>query len=201
MPIALLLIGALLIIVAFNNTMGQLAKELEADIPGFFVWAIAIAAILGLGYVPGMKVPSRWLLALVVLVIILVNYQKILTGFTTFASTGSAATAAGAQSTPTNPASQFAATGTDPTAGQVSGTSGATSSTPAGSSTVTGLVGGLAGAASGAAAGAAAGAIGGATSAATGAIANYLNPSSYVGAVSGFGGGAFGLGGLSGSLF
>jgi hypothetical protein len=197
MPIALLLIGALLIIVAFQNTMGQLATELETDIPGFFVWAIAIAAILGLGYVPGMKTPSRWLLALVVLVVVLVNYQKILSGFTSFASSGGTATAAGATTTPANPASQFAATGTDPTAGQVSGTSGTVTAAGSSSTSASGLVGGLAGAA----AGAASGVIGGATSAAGGVIANYLNPSSYVSAATGFGGGGFGLGGLSGELF
>src|SRR5262245_5782177 len=57
MPVALILIGGILIVVAFQNTMGQLARELEADIPGFFVWVVAIAAILGLGYVPGLKTP------------------------------------------------------------------------------------------------------------------------------------------------
>lgn len=193
MPIALLLIGALLIIVAFNNTMGQLAAELEADIPGFFVWGIAVAAILGLGYVPGMKTPSRWLLGLVVLVIILVNYKAILSGFTNFAATGAAATNAGA--TPADPANALAATGTVPTAGQVAGTTTGGTTTGASSSSPAGLVGGIAGAI----AGPGLGALG---NAAGGVIANYTNPSTYLGVVSGFGGGGgFGLGGLSGSVF
>jgi hypothetical protein len=189
MPIALLLIGALLIIVAFQNTMGQLATELESDIPGFFIWMVAIAAILGLGYVPGLKTPSRWLLALVVLVIVLVNYKSILAGFTSFATTGSSATAAGAAATPANPSTVFAAAGSPPAASDVSGTAtGPTTAAGSSSSAIdplTGLPSVLTNAASGAAS----------------AAINYLNPSSYLGSVTGFGGGAFGLGGLSGSLF
>jgi hypothetical protein len=193
MPIALLLIGALLIIVAFQNTMGQLAAELESDIPGFFVWAIAIAAILGLGYVPGFKTPSRWLLGLVVLVVVLVNYKTILSGFTNFATTGSSATAAGAAATPANPSTVFAAAGTPPAASDVSGTAtGSTTGSGAGSSAsssaidpLTGLPSSLTNAAGNIASGAISG------------IANYLNPSSYVSAV----GGGLGLGGLSGELF
>jgi hypothetical protein len=121
MPIALILIGAILVIVAFNNTMGDLARALQADIPGFFIWAAAIAVILGLGYVPGLKTPSRWLLVLVGLVILLTNYQKIFTGLTTFATTGGGSTGAGTP--PANPASTFASspTGPQPTAAQVSG--------------------------------------------------------------------------------
>ena len=59
MPFAALLIAIILIVVAFNNTAADLAKALEQDIPGYFVWGIAIAAILGLGYIPGMRTPSR----------------------------------------------------------------------------------------------------------------------------------------------
>lgn len=186
MPIALLLIGAILIVVAFNNTMGQLAAELEADIPGFFVWAIAIAAILGLGYVPGLRTPSRWLLGLVVLVIILVNYKAILSGFTTFAATGAKATNAGA--TPADPANALAATGTVPTAGQVAGTTAGTGTSSASSSSAAGIVGGIAGAI----AGPGLGALGG------GGIMSF-DPSSLMGGM-GFGGtgGGGGTGGFGG---
>jgi hypothetical protein len=199
MPIAFILIGAILIVVAFNNTMGQLASELKADIPGYFVWAIAIAAVLGLGYVPGMKTISRWLLGLVVLVIVLVNYKAILAGFTSFASTGGSATAAGAATTPPNPASVVAAGGT-PTAGTVSGTSGAAATAGGG------IAGGLAGPGLGS--------IGGilnTVGANSSIIPNFADPGTYVDALtSGFGGGGglsgvtgggLGLGGLSGSLF
>jgi hypothetical protein len=176
MPIALILIGALLIVVAFNNTMGQLVTELENDIPGYFVWAIAIGVILGLGYVPGMKQPSRWLLGLVVLVILLTNYKALLSGVSTFAKTGAAATGAGAATAPTNPATAYASSpsGAIPTAGEVSGTSsGGTTSAAATAQTA---VGGLAGAI----AGPGLGAIGAAGQTASGVIANYAAPASYV---------------------
>jgi hypothetical protein len=176
MPVALILIGALLIIVAFNNTMGELATELETDIPGFFVWAVAIAAILGLGYIPGFKQPSRWLLGLVVLVIVLTNYQKILSGFTTFAKTGGAATAAGAAGAPPNPATAYASStaGTPPPAGDVSGMPGGSTGTTA---TAQSAAGGIAGAIAGPGLGALGAASQGAVS---GVIANYTNPASYL---------------------
>jgi hypothetical protein len=125
MPVALILIGAILIVVAFNNTMGQLATELQDDIPGFFVWGVAIAAILGLGYVPGLKQPSRWLLGLVVLVIVLTNYKQILTGFTSFAGSGGKATGTGAGAAP-DPATAFSSSPQAPlpSAAQVGGDAG-----------------------------------------------------------------------------
>jgi hypothetical protein len=70
MPFALLLIGAVLIVVALNNTHAQLATQLESDVPGFFRWGAAIVALLALGYIPGLRTPSRWLLALVVVVLV-----------------------------------------------------------------------------------------------------------------------------------
>lgn len=96
MPFAALLIGAILIVVAFNNSFGALATELETDIPAYFKWAIAIVAILALGYIPGMRTPSRWLLGLVALVIILVDWPKIQSGFSSFASSGGSGTGVGA---------------------------------------------------------------------------------------------------------
>jgi hypothetical protein len=70
MPFALLLIGAVLIVVALNNTHAQLATQLESDVPGFFRWGAAIVALLALGYIPGLRTPSRWLLALVVVAVV-----------------------------------------------------------------------------------------------------------------------------------
>ena len=57
MPVAILILGALLVVTAFNNSFSALATELEADIPGYFKWAAAIAAICALGYIPGMRTP------------------------------------------------------------------------------------------------------------------------------------------------
>jgi hypothetical protein len=96
MPFVVVLIGALIVIAGFNSTHGQLATQLKQDIPGYFKWGAAIAAILALGFVPGLKVPSRYLLALVLLVIFLHNYQNIINGFKNFASSGGTSSGAAA---------------------------------------------------------------------------------------------------------
>lgn len=102
MPIAILILGALLIVVAFNNSFGALTTELEQDIPGYFKWAAAIVAILALGYIPGLKTPSRYLIGLVALVVVLKNWPGIQSGFTAFTSSpGSASGAGTATASPT----------------------------------------------------------------------------------------------------
>lgn len=77
MAFVMLLIGALFIVVAYNDTQGTLATALEQDVPPFMAWAIAIAAICAIGFVPGLKTPSRWLLGLVLVVLLLGNYQSL----------------------------------------------------------------------------------------------------------------------------
>lgn len=109
MAFVAIIIGTILIVAAFNNTHGQLAQALEQDVPGFFVWAIAIAAILGLGFIPGMAKPSRWLLALVVIVIVLSNYKSIVAGFSEFAASSGEAYPAPAE--PAATASSSSSTG------------------------------------------------------------------------------------------
>jgi hypothetical protein len=99
MPFVAVLIGALLIVVGFQGSQTALVTALEKDVPGYFKWGAAIAAILGLGYVPGLSTISRWLLGLVVLVVVLKNYQAMIQGFSNFAgATGQQATAQAASS-------------------------------------------------------------------------------------------------------
>lgn len=81
MAFLVILIGALLIVAAIRNTQGDLFSALGADIPAFGVWAAAILALALIGFVPGLKPISRGLLALVLLVIVLRNYQGIISGF------------------------------------------------------------------------------------------------------------------------
>ena len=83
MPAILIVVGIVLAVAAIRNTQGNLGTALETDLPGFFKWGLAVGAVGGLGYVPGMQTLSRWLLGLILLVIVLVNYQKFLAGFTT----------------------------------------------------------------------------------------------------------------------
>ena len=126
MPFAILLIGAILVVVAFNNSFGALASELESDIPPYFKWAAAIAAILGLGYIPGLKTPSRYLLGLVLLVILLANNSQIIAGLKAFFT--SSGTPAGTGAGAANPSAAYVAnpaTASPPAANTIAGNSGA----------------------------------------------------------------------------
>lgn len=132
MPIVILIFGAILIVSAYKNTYTTLFSNLKSDVPGFAVWFAAIAVVGGLQYVPGLRVPARWLLALVLLVLFMSNYQRILSGIKS-ASSG-AGSAAAAQ---TDPATQYALNATAPTEAQITGTSSSSSSTSTAVSSVT----------------------------------------------------------------
>jgi hypothetical protein len=129
MPFILLLIGAVIAIAAFNNTQGDLAAELETDVPPFLKWALAIVGVGALGWIPGFQLISRWLLALVLVVLVLTNYRQILSGFT---SLGGSAGAGQAASNPT-PAQQYAANPNNP---QITTAATSGSSTGAGTNNV-----------------------------------------------------------------
>jgi hypothetical protein len=129
MPFAVLLVGAILVVVAFNNTAGTLATQLEGDIPGYFKWAAAIAAILGLGYIPGLRTPSRYLLGLVLFVVLLVNYTNIINGFKTFLTT-TPTTGGGGNPNPTTPYATNPTSNAAPSASAIAGTGGGSTATP-----------------------------------------------------------------------
>lgn len=133
MEFAALIIGALLLVSAFNNSYSQLVAELETDIPGFFKWGAAIVAILALGYLPGMKTPTRWLLALVLVVLVVKNYQQILSGFTTFSQASPTPTSSGAAA---SPSASYVATYAPAAAGATS-TSSSAATTAAANTAVT----------------------------------------------------------------
>jgi hypothetical protein len=126
MPFVLVIIGIVLLVAAYKNTQGNLVTALGADVPPFAKWFLALALVGGLGYVPGMATISRWLLALVLLVIVLTNYQQILAGFTS-AGGGAGQAAAAVPS----PASAYAANPSNPqiTQASVTGTSAGSGST------------------------------------------------------------------------
>lgn len=81
MPLLLIFVAGVLIVSAIRNTQTQLATELETDLPGFGAWALAIIGVGALGWVPGMRVISRWLLALVIVVLVVKNYSALFAGF------------------------------------------------------------------------------------------------------------------------
>lgn len=120
MPFMFLLIGAVILIAAVRNTQGDLGAAVTADVPGYFKWALAIVAVGGLGFVPGMRPISRALLALVLVVIVLTNYKQFFAGFTNLTTsppTGGPAVA--------SPAQAYVADPNNPqiTQGQITGTS------------------------------------------------------------------------------
>lgn len=73
MAFGFLLIGLALIVVAYRNTQHALFTQIASDAPGFAKWAIAIVVIGLLQYIPNFSVAAKYLLALVLLVIVLVN--------------------------------------------------------------------------------------------------------------------------------
>lgn len=81
MGLIALFLGIVLIVAAVRNSQGALFTALELDVPKFVVWAAAIIAVGAIGAIPGLKPASRWLLALVVIVLIVNNYAKLTKGF------------------------------------------------------------------------------------------------------------------------
>lgn len=120
MPFALILIAAVLVVVAFNNTQGALGSALASDVPPYLKWAGAIALVGALGYVPGMRTPSRWLMGLVFLVLIVSNYQRISDTLQQLASAEGSASSGTPQDTAQSPGTAYAAGG-DVTAANVTG--------------------------------------------------------------------------------
>jgi hypothetical protein len=81
MGLIALFLGIVFIVAAVRNSQGALFTALETDVPKFVIWGAAIIAVGAIGAIPGLKGPSRLLLALVITVIIVNNYQKLIIGF------------------------------------------------------------------------------------------------------------------------
>lgn len=96
-----ILLAVVLIVTAIRDTQGTLFGALATDVPAFATWAAAIFALAAIGFIPGLKPVSRGLLALVILVIVLKNYNNILSSFEGFAkgpSTSSGSSSGGSSS-------------------------------------------------------------------------------------------------------
>jgi len=71
-----LIVGLLLISAGIKGKENELGAQLGQDLvgpQGFIGWIAAIVALGGLGYVPGFERVSRYLLALMAIVILIVN--------------------------------------------------------------------------------------------------------------------------------
>lgn len=118
MPLMLVIVGIVLLVAAWRNTAGDLGNALATDVPPFLIWAGALIAVGALGYLPGMKQVSRGLLALVLIVLVLTNYQALFKGL-------SQVTAAPAGTASVDPATAYALNpnANTTTAAEITGTS------------------------------------------------------------------------------
>lgn len=76
MPLALLLIGVIILVTAFRGTTGQLASRIKGDLIGpnnFTLWLLALLIIGGISYIPGFKGFANAFLVLIILGILLAH--------------------------------------------------------------------------------------------------------------------------------
>ena len=71
MALILLFLGVIVLITGVEGTWSEFVQLLGQDIPGFIIWAGAIALIGAIGYIPEFEGVSNALLALVLIVIFL----------------------------------------------------------------------------------------------------------------------------------
>lgn len=101
MPFVVLLIGITLIVTGFKGTAAQLTTRVRNDLTGagapgghgFLTWAAAIGVIGGLGFVPEIQKPSRLLIALIIVVMLLKSDTGVIAQF--FSAIGTAEQAGG----------------------------------------------------------------------------------------------------------
>lgn len=105
MPFALLTIGILLIITAYNNTQDVLASQLKKDFSGttgFVYWIAAIFVVGALGYIKPLEPVSRAFLALILVVLFLTHqgvFQQFNAALSGSAGEGEKTTGEGGQNT------------------------------------------------------------------------------------------------------
>lgn len=76
MIVAVLIVGMLLVSTSLRGTEKELAQQLQIDMfgnDGFVLWAASLAAVGAVGYIPGLRKTSLYLLVLIGVVILLRN--------------------------------------------------------------------------------------------------------------------------------
>lgn len=76
MALILLFLGVIVLISGVEGTWSEFVQLLGQDVPGFIIWAGAIALIGAIGYIPEFEGVSNALLALV-LIVIFVGHQGV----------------------------------------------------------------------------------------------------------------------------
>ena len=71
MPFALLTLGILFIVIGFQDTYKQFGAQVASDSASFIWFLIAIGAVGALGYVKPLEIPSRAVLALIMIALFL----------------------------------------------------------------------------------------------------------------------------------
>lgn len=107
MVLVILFLGVVLLVAGIRGTYHDLFAALGTDVPGYIVWGAAILAVGAIGLIPGLKPISKGLLGLILVVLIVNNYQKVIAGFHSAVSAGEAKGAAPA--TPSTTAAPAAA--------------------------------------------------------------------------------------------
>ena len=99
MIVGLLVLGAMLIASGLKGTEHKLGQQIVNDMlgtDGFIGWIAAFGAIGAIGYIPKMEQPSRYMIALLLVVIVLRNggvFQQFQSALQTAAANGPAASA------------------------------------------------------------------------------------------------------------
>jgi hypothetical protein len=92
MPFILITVGILMMVVAIRNSQSALGAQIVKDFTGqsnFFYWIVAIFILGAIGYIDELKGPSRAMLALVIVALILSN-RGFFNSFVSQLKTGSA---------------------------------------------------------------------------------------------------------------
>jgi hypothetical protein len=94
MPIALLAVAGLMIVSAWKGTEEELGVLVASEFTGsgnFLYWLAAVAVVGGLGMVPVMRTPSRWLIALILVAMFLSHTGIIANAFSALSTAQPAA--------------------------------------------------------------------------------------------------------------
>lgn len=151
MPFILITVGILMIVVAIRNTQTALGQQITADFTGpgnFFYWIAALFIVGCVGYIDALKGPSRAMLALILVSLILKN-QGFFQKFAEQLKQGSAAPPPSGPTPPqqagTNVGAGAAGGGVGGAAGKAIGTAAQTGATAAGGPLVGAAVGAIKG--------------------------------------------------------
>lgn len=88
MALVIILIAAIIVVAAIRNSQGDLFNALGQDVPAFVIWAAAIFAVGAIGFIKPLRPVSQGLLVLILLVIVMNNYQGIISGLTNASQLG-----------------------------------------------------------------------------------------------------------------